>query len=96
MDGLSSQVLQMIPETAKGRIHGKEIAQQAGISPEKVRKVINKARTSGIPVCADGRGYYIASDVHDVEKTIQAMSGRVDKMVQAINGLEAWRKRQMQ
>lgn len=48
------------------------------INERTIQKVINYIRVHGIVerVVANGRGYYIATDIHDVQKYTETLKGR--------------------
>lgn len=68
-------------------IPSSSISEAFGISGQVVRRLVNTARTNGDPICSCGRGYYIAKDRDEIQKTIESLSGRISAISSAISGL---------
>ena len=54
----------------------------------EVRKIINRIRCNGQPICSGSTGYYYASTEADIRKTIRNLNGRIDKINAAKNRLQ--------
>lgn len=76
---------------AKNPITGAMIADAMCVSGIDVRAMINKARSSGEPICSCRSGYYYSEDENDVERTIASLYSRISKQEQAIAGLKSFR-----
>ena len=66
-----------------------QIATQFHIHPSIVRSCINLARITGIPICSNPKGYFYSNQREHVEATIANMENRINRQLQAINGLHA-------
>lgn len=44
----------------------------------------------GDPICSSGRGYYIAKDKDEIQKTIESLQGRIAGMSNAVSGLQQY------
>ena len=55
-----------------------------------LRRLVNAARTNGDPICSSGRGYYIAKDKDEIQKTIESLQGRIAGMSNAVSGLQQY------
>lgn len=73
---------------SKNPICGSKIARAFNISSVEVRKLINSARSDGNPICANGKGYYVAIDPAELQRTIDSIRNRIAGMNNAIAGLE--------
>ena len=63
-------------------IPSSSISEAFGISGQVVRRLVNTARTNGDPICSCGRGYYIAKDRDEIQKTIAIITGgKPDSMI---------------
>ncbi len=80
-------VLELIPRDVHQRITASKISQLLGIKGAEVRRYINQMRSSGVPVCSDGKGYYISIDEEHVKTQIASMENRISAMKNAIGGL---------
>lgn len=69
-------------------ICGSRIASAFGVDGIEVRRLVNVARCSGDPICSNGKGYYIASDKEELQRTISSLDGRIAVMTNARDGLE--------
>lgn len=72
-------------------ITGAKIADAMCVSGIDVRSMINKARSTGDPICSCRNGYYYSEDEDDVERTISSLYSRISKQEQAIAGLKSFR-----
>lgn len=57
------------------------------INGSEIRRIVNEARCSGYPVCSDNNGYYYAGNKKELNATIAQLSGRVDNISNARDGL---------
>jgi hypothetical protein len=56
-------------------------------SQYQVRAVINTLRQDEIPVLANGRGYWVSYDKHEIAEFLTSMKGRIDAQMDAYSGL---------
>ena len=70
-------------------IKGCDLASHFDITGVKVRKAVNDARCSGIPICASSQGYFYSDSKEQIKKTIESMRGRIISQENAIAGLES-------
>lgn len=68
-------------------IHSKALEKRFGICPRTVRSYINKLRKSGLPVCSNERGYWIASNPEEVNKTVKRLGDFAGEVNNARTGL---------
>jgi hypothetical protein len=66
----------------------KELGILFGVTEPVVRKIINKHRCDGIPICATAEGYYYSEDAKDIVRTIAFLKRRVASIQKAIDGLQ--------
>lgn len=53
-----------------------------------VRELVNHARTLGLPIGGDGRGYYYARNSAELIPTVSDLKSRIAKISQALRGVE--------
>lgn len=71
------------------RVSGAELGQTLDISGTDLRKLVNRLRQKGKPVCSDRNGYFYAATAGEVYATIRQLRRMVDGLEAAIHGLEA-------
>lgn len=71
------------------RVSGAELEQTLGISGTDLRKLVNRLRQKGKPVCSDQSGYFYAATAGEVYSTIRQLRRMSDGLEAAIRGLEA-------
>lgn len=54
----------------------------------RIQEVIQSMRMAGIPICANGRGYYWPSDEEELHDYIEVFEGRVKEMCMALSVLK--------
>ncbi len=57
------------------------------IKGAEVRRIVNEVRSCGYPVCSDNCGYYYAGNKKELNATIAQLSGRVENISNARDGL---------
>ena len=68
-------------------VKNREIASALNITEVEIRKLINKARCKGIPICSTQKGYYYSEDKNEIINTIQSLMHRTIAVEKAVNGL---------
>ena len=68
-------------------VHNKEIASHLKTNEVNIRKKINVARSSGIPICSSDKGYYYSESKCEILATIQSLMNRTMAVERAVNGL---------
>ena len=60
-------------------VTNKEIQDKTGLSSQKVHKIIQHIRTNNIVngICSNGRGYYVAKDIHELEECLISLKQRI-------------------
>lgn len=76
--------------SASCHIAGRVIAEHFGVTGSDVRKLINKSRQNGVPICSSRHGYYYSEDKEHIEKTVCSIRGRISAQENAIHGLSEW------
>ena len=71
-------------------ITGRMISEHFGISGSDVRRIINKSRQSGVPICSSRLGYYYSEDKEHISKTVNSIHSRISAQENAIRGLSEW------
>lgn len=76
-------------------ITGKEITnsielktRSTGKSGADMRQIINALRVKGLPVCANGKGYYAARSKEELSDYIHSFEGRIRDQESALLGLQ--------
>ena len=70
-------------------ISGRILAEKFGITDQKIREYVNRARQDGVPICSARWGYFYSEDKSQIRKTIDSMRGRIASQELAIDGLSA-------
>ena len=68
-------------------VHSKVLEKHFSICPRTIRRYIGSLRKSGIPICSDDSGYWIAADSKEVNKTIKRLGDFVGEVNNARTGL---------
>lgn len=58
-----------------------------GCTESYIRKIINRMRSEGIPICSKQFGYYFSCKSEDINNTISFLTHRVHTQIKAIEGL---------
>ena len=68
-------------------IHSKALEKRFKICPRTVRRYINNMRKTGIPVCSDETGYWIAANSREANRTIKRLDTFAGDVNSARTGL---------
>ena len=68
-------------------IHSKKLEKKFNICPRTVRTYISNLRKSGVPICSDETGYWIANDPKEATKTVKRLDNFVGEVNSARTGL---------
>ncbi len=68
-------------------IHSKKLEKKLDICPRTIRKYINNLRKSGYPICSDGKGYWIAADPNEANRTVKRLGDFAGEVNNARTGL---------
>lgn len=71
-------------------VTNKEIQDKTGLSSQKVHKIIQHIRTNNIVngICSNGRGYYVAKDIHELEECLISLKQRIYSQMKTLHCLE--------
>lgn len=84
------EIYDYLLENHKGKdfaVHSKELENRFKICPRTVRNYINKMRKSGLPICSDDSGYWIAANPGEVNKTVKRLGDFAGEVNNARTGL---------
>ncbi len=68
-------------------IHSKNLEKRFDICPRTVRTYVNNLRKSGIPICSDDKGYWIAKNPKEANQTVKRLGDFVGEINSARTGL---------
>ena len=68
-------------------IHSKDLEKKFNICPRTVRTYISNLRKSGIPVCSNETGYWIAATPEEACKTVDRLGDLASEINNARNGI---------
>lgn len=68
-------------------IHSKDLEKKFKICPRTVRTYISNLRKSGVPVCSDETGYWIAADPEEAIKTVKRLGDFASEVNNARTGV---------
>ena len=66
------------------------LAEKFHAHPSKIRGCISLARSMGLPVCSNARGYYWSCKPKDIAQTVAHIEDRITKQQNAVKGLKEW------
>jgi biotin operon repressor len=78
---------------AEHSITSEELQFHLECDGQEIRAYVNELRCEGVPICSWSKGYYYAAKDAEVEKTIAQLQGRVNKINEAIDGLQMGRNK---
>ena len=84
------EIYDFLVENHKGKdnaVHSKALEKRFKICPRTVRNYINKMRKSGLPICSDDSGYWIAANPREVNKTVKRLGDFAGEVNNARTGL---------
>lgn len=87
--GRAHEIAQYIEGLHGATIRATDLAKRFDMHPSHIRGCINLARTEGLPVCSNPKGYFWSDARADIEQTVDHMRDRIHKQQDAINGLLA-------
>lgn len=76
----------------KGRQHpvkSAELERTLDISGTDLRKLVNKLRRKGVPICSGRDGYFYAKNAGDILRTIRQLKIMIKGLQAAVDGLVA-------
>ena len=76
----------------KGRQHpvkSAELERALDISGTDLRKLVNKLRRKGVPICSGRDGYFYAKNAGDILRTIRQLKIMIRGLQAAVDGLVA-------
>lgn len=68
-------------------VYSKELEDRFDLGGRSLRRIINKLRQDGNPVCSNCKGYYYAENREDVKKTVRWLNDLVSGVSSASTGL---------
>ncbi|MFT9078059.1 hypothetical protein [Ethanoligenens sp.] len=74
-------------------IASRELERSLHIKGQTLREIVNSLRCNGYPICSNQNGYFYASALMDVQKTINQLSHRIQRMGKAREGLQLWERK---
>ena len=84
------ELLDYLIENHKGKadaIHSKDLEEKFNIASCTVRRYVSDMRKSGIPICSDETGYWIAANPGEVNGTIKRLGNFMGGVGNAKTGL---------
>jgi len=84
------ELYDFLVENHKGKdnaVHSRVLEKHFDICPRTVRTYINKLRKSGLPICSDDSGYWIATNPREVNKTVKRLGDFAGEVNNARTGL---------
>ena len=81
-------MLKVLPTGKENGIHQNDLAVFLGVTPRKVKKIVQTARIDyNIIICGDGAGYYFPKDKEEAEKWCKSMTKQALKRLVSIRHL---------
>ncbi|MDD3229969.1 MAG: hypothetical protein PHE09_12240 [Oscillospiraceae bacterium] len=87
---LQEEIAEYLKDFRKGESRATtspELESAFNIRGSELRGIINRLRSSGIPICSFEYGYYYAADEDELNRTIRQLTSRIKKISEAQRGL---------
>lgn len=68
-------------------VSSRELERAFSIRGPGLRRIINRLRGDGIPICSFDYGYYYAETEQELQRTIRQLRSRIKKIAHAERGL---------
>ena len=68
-------------------VSSRELERAFDIRGPDLRRIINRLRGEGIPICSFDYGYYYAETEEELQRTIRQLQSRIKKIAHAERGL---------
>ena len=68
-------------------VHSKKLEKHFDICPRTVRTYVNNLRKSGVPICSDDSGYWIAKTPKEASKTVNRLGNYAGEINNARTGI---------
>ena len=81
MTDIKNTLLDVIPFGKENKITSSEISRITGLSGVEIRKYVHQLRTDNKPIASDCKGYWIATEEKDIDKTILSLNSRIHEMI---------------
>ena len=70
-----------------GAVSSRELEAAFHVDGRKLRRVVNRLRCDGYPICSNASGYFYAARQSEIKSTIAQLTGRISKIAAAKSGL---------
>ena len=87
---IGNEILDHLREDHVGKenaVSSRELEQRFGICGRTVRRIVNRLRQDGHPICSDSTGYYLASNQKEINRTVTRLNELVTGVSNARTGL---------
>jgi len=64
-------------------------ARKSGMKGADMRSIISALRVKGIPICANGKGYFWPKNQGETEDYIGSLQARIDQQQEALEGISS-------
>ena len=81
MTNTTKTLLDIIPYGKENKITSSEISRRTGLSGAEIRKYVHQLRENNEPIASDSKGYWIATEECDIDKTISSLNSRIHEMI---------------
>jgi len=90
IDSLTTHIIGIIEDrNSTSPVLSRELEKRAGVSGVKIREIIHRARTEwNLPICAESKGYFLASNKIEADRTIRSLRSRAKQLIKAAEGME--------
>ena len=85
---MTTDIVALIPKGGNSRITSGEIHALTRVGGATIRKIVNESRSQFVPIASDSRGYFIATQPEDLDRTIAQLNSRIHMMIKAREGLK--------
>lgn len=85
-------IVNYIPKGKENAVSKYTLSATLGISEREVRRQVEEARNKGLSIISSsrGKGYYMASDRHDVEILTRELRSRAINLLKTVSAIEGY------
>lgn len=89
-------VMANLPVGRENAIKSYQLTELTGLRGSEIRASVNRLRADFHPICSTRKGYYLTDCADDIDITIKIYNSRINKMIQAKEGLAKAKRKMME
>lgn len=88
------RLLDFIPTGRGNALSARELAALMRCNVRDITRWVEQARKQGVPICADGSGFWLPENKQELERYVLGLRNRIDSVAGTLQGaeraLEGW------